>query len=439
MSYFSNLIGDVPGDPAEVARYAREVRTAGEEAEQAHGDLRYGERMTPDWYGASADAFQSAMSEQKSAVARLEGGLGKAASSLENYGYIMAEYKRLTANVQAELEALDAQLASASALEFVPTYLQLLPQVTFLLEDYNRYLTSLEEAAEQCGAELRNSLDIEPVNYNASGVDVGSQEPLSQEDIERINRQLLHMNPEEIEQHMIGDCTYLASLASVMQYPEGREWLASCITPHYNASGKQDGYLVTIYDDPLNPDADAEQQVLVTDIYTRGATGRSYQTSVASIFESAYGQLHPGGTLGGPAGMSGTSGPEVLKDITGMEATSILGSGNAYGAAERAEIIDASRSHRPAIASTTVVPDGTFDSDGKALVTASLPDGSQQEIYLYGSHAYTVVSADASGVTLRNPWGRNGTPSGDDADGTFHLSWAEFEQYYGQVDIGTIP
>ncbi|MBE6485042.1 MAG: hypothetical protein E7Z96_09820, partial [Actinomycetaceae bacterium] len=73
MSYFSNLIGDVPGDPADVARYAREVRTAGEEAEQAHVNLRYGERMTPDWYGASADAFQSAMSEQKSAVARLEG------------------------------------------------------------------------------------------------------------------------------------------------------------------------------------------------------------------------------------------------------------------------------------------------------------------------------------------------------------------------------
>jgi len=441
MSYFSNLIGDVPGDPAEVARYAREVRTAGEEAEQAHGDLRYGERMTPDWYGASADAFQSAMSEQKSAVARLEGGLGKAARSLENYGYIMAEYKRLAANVQAELEALDAQLASASALEFVPTYLQLLPQVTFLLEDYNRYLTSLEEAAEQCGAELRNSLDIEPVNYayvNGEPVDVGSQEPLSQEDIARINSQLLHMDPEEIEQHMIGDCTYLASLASVMQYPEGREWLASCITPHYDASGKQDGYLVTIYDDPLNPDADAEQQVLVTDIYTRGVTG-SAGPSVASIFESAYGQLHPGGTLGGPAGMSGTSGPEVLKDITGMEATSILGSGNAYGAAERAEIIDASRNHRPTIASTTVVPDGTFDSEGRAVVTASLSSGTRQEIYLNSAHAYTVVSADASGVTLRNPWGSNRAASGGVVDGTFHLSWAEFEQYFGQVDIGTIP
>jgi len=262
MSYFSNLIGDVPGDPAEVARYAREVRAAGENAEEAYGDLRRSERSVPDWQGASANAFQSAMSEQKSAVTRLQDGLYKAASSLENYGYIVAEFKRLAANVQGELEKLDAQLSGVASWQEAATYMALSPQVALLVDDYNRYLTSLEEAADQCGAELRNALDIEPVNYTyISGrrIDVGSQAPLTERDMERINSQLEHMDPENIEQYLIGDCTYLAGLGSVMQYPEGQEWLASCITPHYDASGKQDGYLVTLYDDPFHPDEDAKQ------------------------------------------------------------------------------------------------------------------------------------------------------------------------------------
>ena len=438
MSYFSNLIGDVPGDPAEVARYAREVRAAGENAAEAYGDLRHSERSVPDWQGASANAFQSAMSEQKSAVTRLQDGLYKAASSLENYGYIVAEFKRLAANVQGELEKLDAQLSGVASWQEATTYMALSPQVALLVDDYNRYLTSLEEAADQCGAELRNALDIEPVNYNDDGVEIGSQRSLTERDMERINNQLKDMAPEDINQRGIGDCTYLAGLGSVMQYPEGQEWLASCITPHYDASGKQDGYLVTLYDDPLHPDDDAKQQVLVTDVYTRGVKG-SNGPSVVSVFESAYGQLHPGGTLGGPDGISGNSGTEVFKDITGLEATSVLGMGREYDSEKRAAIIEASRNHQPAIASTTVVPDGTFDSEGHATVTASLPDGSQQEIFLNGSHAYTVVSADASGVTLRNPWGHNDTPSDNPVDGTFHLSWDTFSQYYGQVDIGTIP
>ena len=150
--------------------------------------------------------------------------------------------------------------------------------------------------------------------------------------------------------------------------------------------------------------------MLVTDVYANGVTGRG-GPSIVSVFESAYGQLHSGGTLSGPAGISGNSGTEVFKDITGLEAASVLGMGREYDSEKRAEIIEASRNHRPAIASTTVVPDGTYDSQGQATVTASLPDGTQQKVILHSGHAYTIVSADASGVTLRNPWGHNDTPA----------------------------
>lgn len=85
------------------------------------------------------------------------------------------------------------------------------------------------------------------------------------------------------------------------------EGLRSCVKAHYDESGQQDGYLVTIYDDPLHPDDSAKKTVFVNDVYAKGNL-KGGKPTFASLFEAAYGQIHPGGTR--PSGGAGPSGIE---------------------------------------------------------------------------------------------------------------------------------
>ena len=85
---------------------------------------------------------------------------------------------------------------------------------------------------------------------------------------------------------------------------------------------------------------------------------------------------------------------------------------------------------------STINTDATYDTQGMALVDTTV-DGQPTQIYLYGGHSYTIVSADANGVTLCNPHGSNPTTGGKEAPATFTLSWDDYEKYYGNTAIGS--
>jgi len=437
MSVFRDLIGDMPGHSQAVFEYADKVQYSANRTEEAETGLRSSRSMTPSWSGASADAYQESIRGQIHDICVLTDGTEEGGKSLLRYAWTLQAHEKRVEELHDELCKLDLQYdAAPDKAAVLPVLIRPAQMIT---QEYADRVSQAKEAAEVCAAELRNALDLEPVNRRGNGANVGESQDLTEEDIARINRELDNLDFNNVRQGSIGDCYYLAALMAVMRHEKGRDWLRSCITPHYDESGKQDGYLVTVYDDPLHPDEAAKQTVLVTDVYAHGATNLDGSPSVISIFESAYGQLHPGGTLGGSDdGISGGWGQEALQDVTGNSADRIDGNGN-YSESQRQEIIDSVAQHHPATAETSTAPRDHFDDDGTAEASVQLPDGSTQKIVIYGGHEYAVVGADESGVTLRNPHGANRTPSGVGVDGTFTMSWEDFGYYYGGVEVGEIP
>ncbi|AWE43275.1 C2 family cysteine protease [Actinobaculum sp. 313] len=436
MTIFSNLIGDMPGHSQAVFEYADMVQHSASRTAEAETSLRSSRSMTPSWSGASADAYQESIRGQIHDICVLADGTEDGSKSLLRYAWTLRTHEDRVEELHDELLKLDSQYdAAPDKAAVLPALIRPAKMIT---QEYADRVSQAKEAAEVCAAELRNSLDLEPVNRRSNGTNVGASEELTEEDIERINRELENLNFNNVQQGSIGDCYYLSALMAVMQYDEGQDWLRSCISPHYDENGKQDGYLVTVYDDPLHPDEKAKQTVLVTDVYAHGATGLDGSPSVISIFESAYGQLHPGGTLdGSDGGITSGSRQEALQDVTNRSAHTIDGQ-DGYSQSEREEIVDALDQDHPATAGTGAAPSEHFEN-GKEQVEVELPNGSRQKIVLYHSHAYAIVDADENGVTLRNPHGMNRTPYGSEVDGTFTMSWEDFSYYYGNVTVGEIP
>ncbi|WP_026459275.1 hypothetical protein [Schaalia vaccimaxillae] len=202
-----------------------------------------------------------------------------------------------------------------------------------------------------------------------------------------------------------------------------------------------DGFYVTVYDAPLHPEESAKREVFVDSTYRRGANGT--KPNMVSVFESAYGQIHPGGTLDSDShnGIGGGSRAEAFQDITNVPAggvsrhPGIFGWGQGYGHEEREQIVQALSDHRPATAGTGNAPLSHFPDDGWANAEVMV-DGSKQTIRIPYGHAYMVEGAGSEGVTLRNPWRRNWTPDENPVAASFVMSWEDFGHYYGDVAIG---
>ena len=211
------------------------------------------------------------------------------------------------------------------------------------------------------------------------------------------------------------------------------EGLRSCVKAHYDESGQQDGYLVTIYDDPLHPDDSAKKTVFVNDVYAKGNL-KGGKPTFASLFEAAYGQIHPGGTRpsggAGPSGIEGGSPGEALKDVTGKDARRIRRRGDFLGLfggfpPDARETIAKDVRNHPMVASTDARLSGFERGEGHAMVSI---DGKRQNIKIASGHAYAIVGADKKGVTLYNPWGHNDPANGGSpCAGKFTMSWGDFE------------
>lgn len=303
-------------------------------------------------------------------------------------------------------------------------------------EIYNAYADAFDEAkreATECAALLREILHIEPLNITEDWGNLGEQQQLTSADYARINRELKNPSIEALNQRGIGDCYYIAALGAVTQTQRGRDWLRSCVKAHYDESGQQDGYLVTIYDDPLHPDDSAKKTVFVNDVYAKGNL-KGGKPTFASLFEAAYGQIHPGGTRpsggAGPSGIEGGSPGEALKDITGKDARRIRRRGDFLGLfggfpPDARETIAKDVRNHPMVASTDARLSGFERGEGHAVVSI---DGKRQNIKIASGHAYAIVGADKKGVTLYNPWGHNDpTNGGSPCGGKFTMSWEDFE------------
>ena len=258
---------------------------------------------------------------------------------------------------------------------------------------------------------------------------------LSQNDIAHIQEDLDALengtfNWEGMKQGQISDCYFLAPMAALAQTPEGQRKLASMIQPHYDEHGNVDGYLVRLPADPAHPDTSPANEVFVHSKYINGATQWGH-VGAYSILEAAWGQSHPGGSNSfdnNPPGIDYGYSTEVFSVFTGKSTVElpIDQAAGGYTDAERAKILLASQQHQPIVAGTK-----------EAASVYATVDGKDTEIRLVEHHSYTVVSADANGVTLCNPHGMNYSSDGN-APATFTLSWEDYEAHYGSTVIGSL-
>lgn len=439
MGIFSDAVGKLDGEPAAVFAFSRDWKKYAEEVAEIRVSCLDAGSLAPRWAGESRDSFERGVQTELDDLSTLSDGANEAATALSVYGWALDGYKKSVADLKASNDALDAEYEGLDPVSQLVSYPFFQMQADRNKASFESYVEQAKGAAAECAARLREALHIEAGVPDGNGR--GKRSDLSPEQIEAINAQIAsgNLSYEDIQQHGIGDCYYLATIMALTKSPEGRRIIQDSIKVHYGPDGKPDGFMVTVYDDPLHPDAKASRTVFVDDVYGKGVTGPDGKPNYASILESAYGQQHPGGALGsGKAnGISGGWPKEAAQDLTNNPASDVSGRAG-YSSDERKKIIDAANSSNPVTAETASAPRGNFPNDGKAEVGVTLPNGEKTNVVVYGSHAYMVVNADQNGVTLANPHGHNKDQTGKEVDGTFTMSWEDYEKYYGSTTIGSV-
>ena len=450
--YFESLINDVPGNADSLTSLAAEWDTYGNHCDGLADDVMSSAHLAPEWSGSASDDFGKSLKRQRNRYINLGGDCTTASSAISVYAEEVRAGQSYIENLRYQASKLDKKVDNAP----VPLLARAkyVPAANTLVSAAHIRIESVKLAADTCAQDLARIVHIEPVQiYNGTATAAGQMKQLSQNDIAHIQEDLDALengtfNWEGMKQGQISDCYFLAPMAALAQTPEGQRKLASMIQPHYDEHGNVDGYLVRLPADPAHPDASPANEVFVHSKYINGAmqdpdgyqTGEEPRVSVYSILEAAWGQNHPGGSNSSsntPAGMSGGLSSGALPVFTGKPATELRSSGSAggYDTNERNQIIQASQQHRPMACGNS--PISAPFTNGPVSVDATV-DGQPAQIMLGGGHAYTIVSADANGVTLCNPHGKNTYSSGGVAPATFTLSWEDYEKYYGNTAIGNL-
>ena len=442
--YFESLINDVPGNADSLTSLAAEWDTYGNHCDGLADDVMSSAHLAPEWVGRARDDFGTSLERQRNRYINLGGDCTTASSAISVYAGAVRAGQSYIENLRYQASKLDEEADKAP--NPLLARMKLIPAASALVSAAHVRIEAVKQAADTCAQDLARIVHIEPVRVNKQGnpTEGGQMGQLSQNDIGQIQEDLEALkngtfNWEGMKQGQIGDCYFLASMAAMAQTPEGQRRLASMIQPHYDEHGNVDGYLVQLPADPAHPDASPAREVFVHSKYINGATPGG-RVGVYSILEAAWGQNHPGGTNSSgktPTGMSGGLSSGALPVFTGKPATELRSSGSAggYDANERNQIIQASQQHRPMACGNSPIK-APF-ANGPVSVDATV-DGQPAQIKLGGGHAYTIVSADANGVTLCNPHGKNTYSSGKDAPATFTLSWKDYEKYYGNTAIGNL-
>lgn len=441
--HFESLINDVPGNADFLTSLAAEWDTYGNHCDGLADDVMSSAHLAPEWVGQARDDFGKSLGRQRNRYINLGGDCTTASSAISVYAGAVRAGQSYIENLRYQASKLDEEVDNAP--DPLEARVENMPAANVLVLEAFIRIESVKRAADRCAQDLARIVHIEPVQVNNKNpTEVGQMVQLSAAENAQIQKDLDALkngtfNWEGMKQGQIGDCYFLASMAAMAQTPEGQRRLASMIQPHYDEHGNVDGYLVRLPDDPAHPNASPGREVFVHSKYIHGAT-QGGRVGVYSILEAAWGQNHPGGTNDGgnkPPGINGGMPADSFKVMTGKSATTLEsdGSEGSYNPIERVSIITASILHQPMVAST-INTDATY-TQGMASVNATV-NGQPTQIDLYGGHAYTIVSADANGVTLCNPHGFNPTTGGGEAPATFTLSWEDYEKYYGNTAIGEL-
>jgi len=212
----------------------------------------------------------------------------------------------------------------------------------------------------------------------------------------------------DINQGAVGDCYFLASLASIAN--GNPMLLQQAVTPlgdgTYAVRFYRYGQEVYLRVDGYLPVTSGRQLA-----YAK--TGQGGATWVA-IMEKAYAFFRSAGNS--YASISGGWMANACTDLTGLGTTSLAAAGSA---------------------SSVYAFLQTQLADGKAVTAAST---STCQGPIVASHAYSILSVQMIGntmtVTVYNPWGFDGSSTPFDSnpnDGQLVLSIAQFQQYFGTI------
>ena len=432
--YFESLINDVPGNADELATLAIQWDAYGIACNDYADDVAHSARTAREWEGAARRQFNASLTRQRNRYINLGGDCTTASSALSVYAGAVRAGQSYIENLRYQASKLDEEADKAP--NPLLARATLIPAASALVFAAHVRIESVKQAADTCAQDLARIVHIEPVQIdNGRATAAGQMKQLSQNDIAHIQEDLDALengtfNWEGMKQGQISDCYFLAPMAALAQTPEGQRKLASMIQPHYDEHGNVDGYLVRLPADPAHPDTSPANEVFVHSKYINGATQWGH-VGAYSILEAAWGQSHPGGSNSfdnNPPGIDYGYSTEVFSVFTGKSAVElpIDQAAGGYTDAERAKILLASQQHQPIVAGTK-----------EAASVYATVDGKDTEIRLVEHHAYTVVSADANGVTLCNPHGMNYSSDGN-APATFTLSWEDYEAHYGSTVIGSL-
>jgi cysteine protease, calpain family len=441
--YFESLINDVPGNADELATLAIQWDAYGIACNDYADDVAHSARTAREWEGAARRQFNASLTRQRNRYINLGGDCTTASSALSVYAGAVRAGQSYIENLRYQASKLDEEVDKAPI--GAVARVKLIPAANALISAAHVRIESVKQAADTCAQDLARIVHIEPVQIdNGRATAAGQMGQLSQNDIAQIQKDLDALKDGTFDwrgmtQGQIADCYFLAPMAALAQTPEGQRKLASMIQPHYDEHGNVDGYLVRLPADPAHPDTSPANEVFVHSKYINGAmqdpdgyqTGNEPHVSVYSILEAAWGQTHPGGSNSfdnNPPGINFGYSTQAFSVFTGKSAVElpIDQAAGGYTDAERAKILLASQQHQPIVAGTK-----------EAASVHATVDGKDTEIRLVEHHAYTVVSADANGVTLCNPHGMNYSSDGN-APATFTLSWEDYEAHYGSTVIGSL-
>ena len=438
-SPFAVLFPQLPGDLGSIWACQNELRNQSRDIRSLRNDISQLASTLTGWKGEAKRAFIRSKNNELSELSNWEDGTLQAADALKNYYFKLEEAKQKVDSIRGQADDLWDEFWALPFLDRIAHREDYEAKLRELKASYDDATATLSDEALNTAASLREALYFTPEDRNhididgdgkLDDVDLGDTRMMSQQELEDIHKRLQDPSKPlfDIRQHQIGDCHLLSTLNAYNQTKEGRKYLASLVTPHYNAQGKIDGYFVDFPGYGRN-----EKRVFVQDVMTYGDTaGNSSKADLASIFEKAFIQSHEGGTksMFPHAGASASFSAITMQKISGIPGIPLVNV-SAYRGIIKDKTIAAINSGHPVVAESSLIT-------GDAQVTT---DGNQENIKIASSHVYTVAAADENGVTLINPWGHNDRSdgSGGSTGATFTMSWEDFYANYGDVTVGFIP